>query len=141
MMCRRNQCILADKTVFCRITLQSGYTRRPCKRKSSPMNEEYRKLCQREIKDLLKRILIRESNNPWNCYGLYVNKLSKQIRGVPRLVIKYRPLNNVFIDDTYPIPHKGNLISKIAGAKIFSKFDMKSRISVQNKIQCLLQIL
>jgi len=30
-------------------------------------------------------------------------------------------------DDTYLIPHKGNLVSRIAGAKIFSKFDMKTR--------------
>jgi len=29
-------------------------------------------------------------------------------------------------DDTYPIPHKGDLIRRIAGAKIFSKFDLKA---------------
>ena len=29
-------------------------------------------------------------------------------------------------DDTYPIPHKGDLIRRIAGGKIFSKFDLKA---------------
>lgn len=89
------------------------------------MNEEYRKLYQIEIQYLFKIIIIRESGSPWHCYGSYVNKISKKIRGFPKLVINYRPLNNVFADDTYPIPHKGNMIPIIAGAKIFSKFDMK----------------
>ena len=56
-----------------------------------------------------------------------MSKHSKQIRGIPILVINYRPLSAVLADDTYPIPHKGSLIRRIAGAKIFSKFDMKSR--------------
>ena len=42
------------------------------------------------------------------------------------MVINYKPLNIVLSDDTYPIPHKGNLLERIAGAKVFSKFDMKS---------------
>jgi len=90
------------------------------------MNKEYRDLCQKEIESLLERRLIRESNSPWNCYGFYVNKHLEQLRGIPRLVINYKPLNIVLSDDTYPIPHKGNLLARIAGAKVFSKFDMKS---------------
>ena len=82
--------------------------------------------CQHEIEQLLQKKLIRESSSPWNCYGFYVNKRSEQVRGVPRLVINYKPLNNVLADDTYPIPHKGDLIRRISGAKVFSKFDLKS---------------
>ena len=55
-----------------------------------------------------------------------MNKRSEQIRGIPRLVINYKPLNIVLADNTYPIPHKSELLARIAGAKIFSKFDMKS---------------
>jgi len=32
----------------------------------------------------------------------------------------------VLADDTYPIPNKSSLVTRIAGAKIFSKFDLKS---------------
>ena len=90
------------------------------------MNEEYRELCEKEIKQLLDRKLIRKSDSPWNWYGFYVNKRSGQIRGIPRLLINYKPLNFVLADNTYPIPHKGDLIGRIAGAKVFSKFDLKS---------------
>jgi phosphoribosyl 1,2-cyclic phosphodiesterase len=69
---------------------------------------------------------MRESISPWNCYGFYVNKHSDKIRGVPRLVVKYSPLNLVIDDDTYPIPHKSSPVNRITNAKIFSKFDLKS---------------
>lgn len=52
------------------------------------------------------------------------------------MVINYKPLNSVLVDDTYPIPHKGNLITRILGAKIFSKFDMKFgfwKVSIKEK--------
>jgi hypothetical protein len=91
------------------------------------MNAECQKLCADEIEGLLKKELIRKSTSPWNCYGFYVNKHSKQIKGVPRLVLNYKPLNKVLEDDTYPIPNKSILVTRIAGAKIFSKFDLKSR--------------
>lgn len=42
------------------------------------------------------------------------------------MVINYKPLNSVLANNTYPIPHNGDLLARIAGAKIFSKFDMKS---------------
>jgi len=39
-------------------------------------------------------------------------------------VINDKPLNKVLADDTYPILYKSSLVNKIAGAKIFSKFDL-----------------
>lgn len=90
------------------------------------MSKEYRDLCQKEIQQLLDRRLIRKSKSPWNCYGFYVNKRAEQIRGIPRLVINYKPLNSVLADDTYLIPHKGDLMRRIVGTKVFSKFDLKA---------------
>ena len=69
--------------------------------------------------------MISQSKSPWNFYGFYVNKNSKLIQGVPRLFVNYKPLNKVLVDDTYPIPHKSSLVNRIAGAEIFSKFDLK----------------
>eukprot|EP00253_Pinus_taeda_P016901 PITA_16901 len=110
-----------------RLPYKEGFARKPCKSRAIPISKEYRDLCQKEIQQLLDKRLIRESNSPWNCYGFYVKKRAEQIRGIPRLVINYKPLNSVLADDTYPIPHKGDLIRRIAGAKIFSKFDLKAR--------------
>jgi hypothetical protein len=105
---------------------KEDYPGTPCKSRAIPMNAEYQKLCAEEVQNLLDRGLIRKSNSPWNCYGFYVNKHSEQVRGVPRLVVNYKPLNKVLADDTYPIPNKSNLLTRIAGAQIFSKFDLKS---------------
>jgi len=105
---------------------KEGYTGKPCKSRAIPMSKEYRYLCQKEIRQLLSRGIIKESNSPWNCYGFYVIKIAEQIRGILRLVINYKPLKYVLADDTYPIPHKGDLIRRIVGAKIFSKFDLKA---------------
>lgn len=105
---------------------KDDYKGKPCKSRAIPMNVEYQKLCSEEIKNLLSKGLIRESISPWNCYGFYVNKHSEQIRGIPRLVVNYKPLNKVLADDTYPIPNKTTLVTRIAGAMIFSKFDLKS---------------
>lgn len=104
---------------------KEGFAGKPCKSRAIPMSKEYRDLCEQEIKQLLDTKFIRESDSLCNCYGFYVNKRAEQIRGIPRLVINYKPLNSVLTNDTYPIPHKGYLIRKIAGAKIFSKFDLK----------------
>ncbi|RDY04189.1 Enzymatic polyprotein, partial [Mucuna pruriens] len=49
--------------------------------------------CQKEIKDLLDKGLIRKSKSPWSCAAFYVNKQAELERGTPRLVINYKPLN------------------------------------------------
>jgi hypothetical protein len=74
------------------VPYKEEYQGNPCKSRAIPMNAEYQKLCAEEIKGLLSKDLIRESTSPWNCYGFYVNKHSEQIRGVPILVVNYKPL-------------------------------------------------
>jgi hypothetical protein len=89
------------------------------------MNVEYQNLFSDEIQGLLHKGLIRESISPWNCYGFHVNNNSEQVRGIPWLVINYKHLNIVLADDTYPIPNKSSLVTRIVRAKFFSKFDLK----------------
>ena len=55
-----------------------------------------------------------------------MNNQAEIERGVPRLVINYKPLNNVLQWIRYPIPNKRNLLKRLYNACIFSKFDMKS---------------
>ena len=91
------------------------------------MNEELLQYCQKEIKDLLDKGFIRKSQSPWSCATFYVNKQVELERGTPRLVINYKPLNQALQWIMYPISNKKNLLNRLNSAKIFSKFDMKSR--------------
>jgi hypothetical protein len=127
IMCSENPTSFWDKNQHVvELPYKEIYDGKPCKRRAIPMNREYHKLCEEEVQGLLKKGLIRHLTSPWNCYGFYVNKHSEKIIGVPRLVINYKPLNKVLVDDTYPIPHKSSLVNRIVGAQIFSKFDLKS---------------
>ena len=57
------------------------------------MSKELLKFCKAEIQGLLDKNLIRKSKSLWSCSAFYVNKNAKIERGVPRLVINYKPLN------------------------------------------------
>ena len=83
-------------------------------------------LCKAEIEDLLKKGIIRKSRSPWCCPAFYVQKNAEIERGVPRLVINYKPLNKVLEWVRYPIPNKRDLVNRLCKAVVFRKFDMKS---------------
>jgi hypothetical protein len=46
-------------------------------------------------------------------------------RETPRLVINYKPLNDVLEWIRYPIPNRKDLLSRLSEALVFSKFNMK----------------
>ena len=89
------------------------------------MNFELLEHCKKEIQILLDKQLIRPSKSPWSCAAFYVNNAAEKERGVPRLVINYKPLNKVLRWIRYPIPNKRDLLNRLHMAKIFSNFDMK----------------
>jgi hypothetical protein len=43
-----------------------------------------------------------------------------------RLCVDYRPLNAVTIKNKYPLPQIGILFYQLAGAKVFSKVNLRS---------------
>ena len=98
----------------------------PTKARPIQTNMELEQHCKNEIKDLESKGLIVKSRSPWSCAAFYVNKNSEIERGVPRLVINYKPLNKALKWIRYPIPNKKDLLQKLCSALIFSKFDMKS---------------
>jgi len=98
----------------------------PTKVRPIQMNQELLEYCKKEIQDLLQKGLIRKSKSPWNCSAFYVQKNTELERGAPRLVINYKPLNEVLKWIRYQIPNKKDLLSRLYDATIFSKFDMKS---------------
>ncbi|MGU7649942.1 hypothetical protein ACV2YL_24260, partial [Escherichia coli] len=69
------------------------------------------KLCREEIKDLLKKGLIRKSKSPITCFAFYVNKHAEIARGKPRLVVNYKPLNSILDYDAYPLPKPSSILA------------------------------
>jgi hypothetical protein len=75
-----------------------------------------------QLQDLLDKGFIRPSASPWGCPTLFVKKKDNSLR----LCVDYRPLNAVTIKNKYPLPRIDILFDQLAGAKVFSKIDLRS---------------
>ncbi|XP_008233166.1 PREDICTED: uncharacterized protein LOC103332224 [Prunus mume] len=98
----------------------------PTKARPIQMSQEIMEFCKKEIHELLQKKMIRKSKSPWSCPAFYVQKNAELERGVPILVINYKPLNSVLEWIRYPIPNKRDLINRLEKSVVYSKFDMKS---------------
>ena len=74
-----------------------------------------------QLQDLLDKGFIRPSSSPWGCPALFVKKDNSL-----RLWVDYRPLIAVTIKNKYPLPRIDILFDQLAGAKVFSKIDLRS---------------
>jgi hypothetical protein len=75
-----------------------------------------------QLQDLLDKGFIRPSASPWGCPTLFVKKKDDSLR----LCVDYRSLNAVTIKNKYPLPRIDILFDQLAGAKVFSKIDLRS---------------
>jgi hypothetical protein len=75
-----------------------------------------------QLQDLLDKGFIRPSASPWGCPALFVKKKDYSLR----LCVDYHPLNAVTIKNKYPLPRIDILFDQLAGAKVFSKIDLRS---------------
>jgi hypothetical protein len=75
-----------------------------------------------QLQDLLDKDFICPSASPWGCPTLFVKKKDNSLR----LCVDYRPLNAVTIKNKYPLPRIDILFDQLAGAKVFSKTDLRS---------------
>ncbi|WVZ97636.1 hypothetical protein U9M48_043153, partial [Paspalum notatum var. saurae] len=98
--------------------------------RTAPISKRsYRKALDelKELKTQLQRQLdkgfIRPSSSPWGCPALFVEKKDQ---GGKRLCVDYRPLNAVTVKNKYPLPHNDILFDQLAGARVFSKIDLRS---------------
>ena len=75
-----------------------------------------------QLQELLDKGFIRPSASPWGCPALFVKKKDHGLR----LCVDYRPLNAVTIKNKNPLPRIDILFDQLAGAKFFSKIDLRS---------------
>jgi hypothetical protein len=75
-----------------------------------------------QLQDLLDKGYISPSASPWGCPALFMKKKNNSLR----LCVDYRPLNAVTIKNKYPPPRIDILFDQLAGAKVFSKIDLRS---------------
>src|SRR5438128_5280550 len=75
-----------------------------------------------QLQELLDKGFIRPSSSSWGCPAMFVDKKDQ----TKRLVVDYRPLNEVTIKNKYPLPDINILFDQLAGAKVFSKIDLRS---------------
>jgi hypothetical protein len=75
-----------------------------------------------QIKELEEGGMISRSDSPFAAPLFFVPKKD----GGQRMCIDYRKLNAITIQDTYPLPNMEALLESARGARIFSKFDLRS---------------
>ena len=69
---------------------------------------------------MLSKNWIRPSDSPYGASILF----DKKKNGCLRLCVNYRALNKNTIVDLYPLPHINELLSRLQGAKFFSRLDL-----------------
>jgi hypothetical protein len=74
-----------------------------------------------QLKELLDKGYIHPSSSPWGCPALFVRKKDQSLR----LCVDYQPLNAFTIKNNYPLSRIDILFYQLAGAKVFSKVDLR----------------
>ena len=76
----------------------------------------------RHVRKMLRAQIIEHSNSPWVSNMVVVTKKD----GTPRFCIDFRKLNEVTRKDAYPLPLIETCLDALAGATLFSTFDLRS---------------
>src|SRR3954466_2042155 len=75
-----------------------------------------------QIRELQAKGFIRPSSSPWGAPVLFVEKKD----GTMRMCVDYHFLNEVTIENKYPLPVINDLFDQLEGACVFSKIDLRS---------------
>ncbi|GKE62389.1 Orf y, partial [Tanacetum coccineum] len=102
---------------------------RPLKHVTPAMEDSFKKL----VDSLLKIGAIRPSKSRHRTMAMIINSgttidpaTGREIKGKERMVFNYKSLNDNTYKDQYSLPGINTIIKRLGGAKIFSKFNLKS---------------
>jgi len=109
-----------DRNIEFIIELQPGTA--PISKRSYRMPPKELAELKIQLQELLDKGFICPSASPWGCPALFVKKKDDSLR----LCVDYRPLNAVTIKNKYPLPRIDVLFDQLAGARVFSKLDLRS---------------
>ena len=85
----------------------------------------HEKEIEKQMNEMLNQGIIRESNSPYNSPLWIVPKKSDNSgKKKWRVVIDYRKLNEITVDDKFPIPNIENILDKLGKAQYFTKIDL-----------------
>ncbi|EZG42820.1 putative retransposons RT-DIRS1: reverse transcriptase family protein, partial [Gregarina niphandrodes] len=95
----------------------------PPRTRTRPMNEPTRAIALTVLRPLMDKGMVKPAEpGAWASPALIVKKRD----GEPRLVIDYRMANLQTSNSYSALPHLASILQSFAGAKIFSKLDLKS---------------
>lgn len=98
--------------------------RRPPYRVPFSQREEVEK----QVQNMLKKGVIRDSNSPWSAPAILVPKKSLDGKPKYRFCVDFRQLNALTKFDTYPLPVFEETVSTLYGSKYFTVLDCYSEI-------------
>ncbi len=81
-----------------------------------------REILNDQITTMLMANIIRHSNSPWSFPVVLVGKSDK----TKRLCVNYKRLNDITVNDPFPITLIGDILDKVGSSLWFSDLDLKS---------------
>lgn len=85
----------------------------------------HEKEISKQINEMLAQGIIKESNSPYNSpLWIVPKKLDNSGKKKWRIVIDYRKLNEVTVDDKFPIPNVEDIMDKLGRAQYFTTLDL-----------------
>jgi hypothetical protein len=127
------KCMVSNSNVFsaheydlgtCELTAPTitTTTEKPICVKPYPIPEKLRSELKRQIGEMIKIGVLKESNTPW----VHNVVMAQKSDGSIRLCTDFRPLNKITIPDPYPLPRMDVIINKVSGNKWLTKLDLRS---------------
>lgn len=100
-------------------------TDRPVFSKIYKYPQVHEKEIERQIQEMLEQGIIQESNSPYNSpLWIVPKKTDNSGQKKWRIVIDYRKLNEITVDDKFPIPNIDNILNKLGRAQYFTTLDL-----------------
>ena len=78
----------------------------------------------KQISQMLEDEIIEPSKSPWNFPLIVVPKKSNNEEKKWRIVVDFRKLNNITVNDVFPLPNISDILDHLGKSKYFSTIDL-----------------